>query len=109
VVVQELIAFRRPLNDSIPASDVDNLIGPDTVSTLREPTSAEFKDHGTTTCTVDQDISTAAGGLEMFVRVGVDVETMGITFEDQGMASFHDSFAHVLSTPIAKAHQLARS
>lgn len=61
VAVQGPIAFRRPFNNWIPACYVAKLIGLDTVSTFREPTSAASEDQGTTTCTVERDISTAAG------------------------------------------------
>jgi len=39
--------------------------------------------------------------------VGVDLDEVGRTLEDQGVASFHQSFAHVLQVLEAKARQLA--
>ena len=40
-------------------------------------------------------------------EVGVDMDDVGRTLEDQGVASFHESFAHVLQVLETKARQLA--
>lgn len=87
---------------------VDNLIGPDTVNTLPESTIIAFEDHGAIARTIDRDIADAAEVLEELARVGVDMEDVGLTLGDQGVASFHKSFVHVLETLNTKAHKLTK-
>jgi transaldolase len=87
---------------------VDNLIGPDTVNTLPETTIDAFEDHGTLARTIDNEFDGAATVLDQLARVGVDMDDVGLRLEDQGVAGFHDSFAHVLDTLTVKADQLAK-
>jgi transaldolase len=87
---------------------VDNLIGPDTVNTLPEKTIALFEDHGTVAKTLDQDVENAETTLDRLVDVGIDMEDVGVTLEEQGVLGFHNSFSHVLNTLDAKARRLAR-
>ena len=76
---------------------VDNLIGPDTGSTLaRRHHHAAFEDHGTVAKTIDADFEGAARLMGRLATVGIDMDDVGATLEDEGLASFHDSFAHVL-------------
>jgi transaldolase len=86
---------------------VDHLIGPDTVTTLPEVTIAAFEDHGTVARTIDRGVDDAGALLHALGEVGVDLGGVGRTLEDQGVAGFHQSFAHVLQALEAKAHQLA--
>jgi hypothetical protein len=39
-------------------------------------------------------------------EVGVDMTDVGLTLEEQGAASFQESFAHVLQTLETRAHEL---
>jgi transaldolase len=87
---------------------VDSLIGPDTVTTLPEATIAAFEDHGTVARTIDTGTEAAAGAMDGLGRLGIDMDGVGTTLEDQGVASFHASFAHVLAALEAKAGRLAR-
>ena len=84
---------------------VDDLIGPDTVNTLPDTTIANFEDHGTVARTIDRDIDDAAMVLDRLAQVGVDMDDVGRALEDQGVASFHESFAHVLGTLTTKARE----
>jgi transaldolase len=86
---------------------VDSLIGPDTVNTLPEPTIAAFEDHGTLARTIDSGVGDAEAVMHALAEVGVDMDDVGRTLEDQGVASFHESFAHVLHALESKARQLA--
>lgn len=54
----------------------------------------------------DRDVDDAAAVLDRLAHVGVDMDNVGLTLEDQGVASFHESFAHVLATLDTKARQL---
>jgi transaldolase len=80
---------------------VDNLIGPDTVNTLPEATIAAFKDHGQLARTLDADPDDTQETMSRLAAVGIYMDEVGLTFEDQGVASFHQSFQDVLarSTP----------
>jgi transaldolase len=85
---------------------VDGLIGPDTVNTLPEPTIAAFEDHGTVARTIDSGVNDASVVMDRLAEVGVDIDDVGRTLEDQGVASFHQSFAHVLQVLETRARQL---
>lgn len=86
---------------------VDSLIGPETVNTLPEATITEFEDRGTLARTVDTGTEDAEAVMNGLAGVGVDMDDVGRTLEDQGVASFHESFQHVLGVLDAKAHALA--
>jgi transaldolase len=87
---------------------VDNLIGPDTVNTLPETAIAAFEDHGRVGRTIDIGVADAAGVMKQLAGMGVDMDEVGRALEEQGVASFHDSFAHVLGALATKAIGLGR-
>jgi len=92
--------LQRPLWASTSTKDpgypdllyVDNLIGPDTVNTLPDATIAAFLDHGTVAGTVDQGLDEAKAGWAGLAEVGVDMDDVAATLEDEGVASFSKSF-----------------
>jgi transaldolase len=88
---------------------VDGLIGPHTVNTLTEATIAALEDHGTVARTIDTEVDDAEAVMRQLASVGVDMDDVGRTLEDQGVASFHESFEHVLQALATKAHALAGS
>jgi len=85
---------------------VDSIIGPDTVNTLPEATIAAFEDHGTVARTIDADVHAAVAVMDGLAAVGVDMDDVGDTLEQQGVASFSRSFEQVLVALEAKARQL---
>jgi transaldolase len=85
---------------------VDELIGPDTVNTLPEATIDAFEDHGRVARTLDQDTAASRSVLDELAGVGVDMDDVGLTLEDEGVASFHESFDHVLRALTSKSRQL---
>jgi transaldolase len=87
---------------------IDTLIGPDTVNTLPEPTIAAFEDHGTLARTLDTQVEAAAKVVRRLAAAGIDMDDVGRRLEDQGVASFHQSFQEVLAVLEGKAGQLAR-
>jgi transaldolase len=87
---------------------VDELIGPDTVNTLPEATIAAFEDHGRVARTLDTAVDDAADVMRRLGSVGVDMDDVGLTLEEQGVASFHESFKEILGALTAKASQLTR-
>ena len=70
-------------------------------------TIAAFEDHGTLARTIDSGVDHAGAVMDRLAEVGVDMDDVGRTLEDQGVASFHQSFAHVLQALQRKARQLA--
>jgi transaldolase len=87
---------------------VDELIGPDTVNTLPESTIAAFEDHGRPARTIDTGVDDAAEAMRRLAGVGIDMDDVGLTLENNGVTAFHQSFQHVLASLDAKAGQLSR-
>jgi transaldolase len=77
---------------------VDELIGPDTVTTLPEPTIEAFNEHGTVGRTIDVDLARAEATLDEAAAAGIDLADVGMTLEERGVASFGLAFARVLET-----------
>jgi transaldolase len=86
---------------------VDHLIGPDTVNTLPEITIAAFNDHGTLARTIDTEVDESAEVMRRLAAAGIDMDDVGLTLEDQGVAGFHASSQQVFAALAAKAHQLS--
>ena len=76
---------------------VEELIGPETVTTLPEATIAAFEDHGTMTRTVDNGVPQATELVQRLTAVGVDMTAVGHTLEDNGIASFNKAYQDVLA------------
>jgi transaldolase len=87
---------------------VDELIGPDTVNTLPEVTIVAFEDHGTLARTIDAWVEEAAEVMHRLAAVGADMDDVGLTLEDQGLAAFDTSYQQVHAAPAAKTRQLNR-
>jgi transaldolase len=88
---------------------VDSLIGPNTITTVPEATIAAFEDHGTLARTIDTDTEGAAEVIDCLTGLGIDLHTVGRTLENQGVASFHQSFTRTLQALEDKASRPARA
>ncbi|MFC0081820.1 transaldolase [Aciditerrimonas ferrireducens] len=86
---------------------VDQLIGPDTVSTMPDETLAAFLDHGTPARTVDRDPQAAETALETVGELGIDLADVARVLEAQGVAAFGASFDDLLAELRRKAAALA--
>lgn len=84
---------------------VDSLVGPDTVTTLPEATIAAYEDHGRLARTIDADVDEADETMRRLAAVGIDMDDVGLTLENEGVAGFHDSFQQVLAALEAKSRQ----
>jgi transaldolase len=82
---------------------VDELIGPDTVNTMPDQTLDAFLDHGTLARTVDTDFDAARRVLADLAEVGVDIDDVTNTLEEEGVASFSKSFDELLASLATKA------
>ncbi len=85
---------------------VDTLIGPDTVNTLPDATIEAFLDHGVVSRTIDQGVEEAAAVLEALDRLGIDVDDVSRTLEDEGVAAFVKSYDELLQSLTDKANAL---
>jgi transaldolase len=82
---------------------VDSLIGPSTVNTMPDGTLKAYEDHGTLSRTVDHDPAGAADTLAKLAEVGIDMEDVEQTLEDEGVHSFAKSFDELLQSLTDKA------
>jgi transaldolase len=74
---------------------VEELIGPDTVTTLPEATIAAFEDHGALTRAVDSGLPEATEVMLGLAAVGIDMTAVGRTLEDNGIAGFEKAYRDV--------------
>jgi transaldolase len=86
---------------------VDSLIGPDTVNTMPDQTVAAFEDHGVVKRTVDTDPAGDTTTLKRLTDVGIDMDDVSRTLEEEGVASFAKSFDEVLQVLTDKAAGLS--
>ena len=82
---------------------VDSLIGPSTVNTMPDGTLKAYEDHGTLSRTVDVDPEAAVNTLAKLAEVGIDMEDVEQTLEDEGVHSFSKSFDELLQSLTDKA------
>ena len=82
---------------------VDSLIGPSTVNTMPDGTIKAFVEHGVLARTVDEHPDAAAATLAQLAEVGIDMEDVEQTLENEGVASFSKSFDELLQSLSDKA------
>jgi len=75
---------------------VDSLVGPNTVNTMPDPTVELFNDHGVVLRTIDDDVDEAQQVIDRLMTVGVDMDDVGRTLENEGVASFTKSYDELL-------------
>jgi transaldolase len=89
---------------------VEELIGPHTVDTMPEETIRAFQDHGEVRGdTVREGVEEAEALFERLAAVGVDVDDVTLTLEQEGVQKFADSFAELLDGVRSKRGQLAQT
>jgi len=71
-------------------------------------TIAAFEDHGTLARTIDTGVADADEVMRRLASAGIDMDDVGLTLEDKGVASFHKSFQDMLAGLAAQAHQPTR-
>lgn len=108
-------AVQRPLwaststkNPSYPDTlYVDELIGPHTVNTLPENTLFAFDDHGTVHRTIDTEVDVASRQWRELKRLGIDMSAISQQLENDGVASFIESFQDLLAALQTKRDQFS--
>ncbi|HXF97055.1 MAG TPA: transaldolase [Gaiellaceae bacterium] len=86
---------------------VEELIGPETVSTMPPETIAAFQDHGVVRDTLTEGIAEARALFEELAAAGVDYEDVVRTLEREGVDKFAASFSELLDGIRAKRAALA--
>ena len=76
---------------------VEELIGPETVNTMPEPTLLAFQDHGNVAPTLEQGIEESQRLLERLAEVGIDYDDVVGTLEAEGIEKFVGAFAKLLA------------
>ena len=87
---------------------VEELIGPQTVATLAEPTIDQFEDHGIVSRTVDTGVAEAEDVIRRVTDLGIDLDDVGLTLEDRGIEGFQHSYQGVLDVLGGKRRRLGR-
>ncbi len=85
---------------------IDELIGPDTVSTMPPETFAAFKDHGKVATTLLENPKAAARQIERLGQLGIDFPTITDNLLEAGVESFSTSFHSLMATLKAKRESL---
>jgi transaldolase len=86
---------------------VEELIGPDTVSTLPPATLEAFRDHGEVRPSVMESVAEAERSLAALEAHGVSLEAVTDTLLAEGLASFEQSFVTLLAGLARKRAALA--
>jgi len=85
---------------------VDELIGPETVSTMPPATYEAVKDHGNVRPSLTEDVPGARLVMDRLAAVGIDFDDVTAQLLREGVASFSDSFVKLMNAIRAKREQL---
>jgi len=75
---------------------VEPLIGPETINTLPDKTLAALRDHGDPVPRVAQGVAEAEAQLAELARLGLDMDAVGNTLQDDGVKLFEAAFQKLL-------------
>jgi len=76
---------------------VEPLIGKETINTLPDKTLAALRDHGKPALRVANDIAEAKAQLAVLARLGIDMDAVGNSLQDDGVKLFEAAFQKLLS------------
>ncbi len=88
---------------------VEELIGPDTVNTLPPKTMAAFKDHGVAESRLTQHLAQAHKDISQLADLGISLNDLTDELEKDGITSFVDAFARLLSVLSDKRTSVANA
>jgi transaldolase len=94
----------RSLRDTL---YVEELIGPETISTMPEETIRAFQDHGRVELRLEADLDDAQYLFNKLYAVGVDYDDVTATLEREGIEKFVASFNELLKRVGDKRRHLA--
>ena len=75
---------------------VEGLIGKDTVNTVPDATLAAFRDHGEAAPTLTAGLDAVDAQLAALVAAGIDLDQVGDTLQQQGLALFDNAYRALL-------------
>ena len=84
---------------------VEELIGPETISTMPSETIRTFQDHGLVARTLDSGLEDAKYLFNQLYAAGVDYDDIVATLEREGIEKFRASFTQLLGEIAQKRHQ----
>ncbi|MHB8472484.1 MAG: transaldolase [Gammaproteobacteria bacterium] len=87
---------------------LEALIGADTVNTVPPDTYRAFLDHGCVAPTLEQDIDGANAALTELANLGIDLTAITQQLETEGVASFAQSYHHLLDAIKEKTASVAQ-
>jgi transaldolase/glucose-6-phosphate isomerase len=85
---------------------VDNLIGSDTVNTVPPAALDAFIDHGRVELTLGKDPDLAIAQIEALNTLGIDLEKITQTLQEEGVKAFEKSFLSLMDSLSQKMSQL---
>jgi transaldolase len=85
---------------------VEELIGPETVSTMPEETIRAFQDHGRVELTLESGLDDSQHLFNQLYTAGVDYDDVVATLEREGIEKFVTSFNQLLKRIEDRRHQL---
>jgi transaldolase len=85
---------------------VDTLVGPESINTMPLETIEAFQDHGTVQLTVEEHLDEAHSLFRELGRIGVDVDDVTETLEEEGVQKFDDSLQELFDGIRAKRGEL---
>ncbi len=89
-----------------PTMYVDELIGPQTVSTIPPNTVDAFRAHGRVANTLEQDVPAAQAVLAGLAELGIDLAAVTEQLQVEGVDAFAHSFGQLMDTISAKRSAL---
>ncbi len=75
---------------------VEPLIGTETINTLPDKTLAALRDHGDPALRVEEGVAEAETQLAELARLGIDMDAIGNTLQDDGVKLFEAAFQKLL-------------
>jgi transaldolase len=88
---------------------VDALAAPFTVNTMPEGTLKAFADHGAPGAPLPRDGGNSEAVLAAFAKVGIDVGALATRLQDEGAASFVESWNDLMSCIDSKAARIRKA
>lgn len=82
---------------------IDELVGPETVTTVPAKTLEAYADHGQPAARIEQGIEEARALMSQLEEVGVDMQKVTDELLEEGVKTFEEAFAKLLDTIRAKA------
>jgi transaldolase len=84
---------------------VEELIGPETISTMPSDTIHAFQDHGLVALTLESNLEDANHLFNQLYAAGIDYDDVVATLEREGIDKFRASFTQLLEEIVQKRHQ----